>query len=69
MQFPYFQFPFFGDGMIIAFDAILHVFISHGLAIGTVTMIILAEYIGYRRNDPKWESFAKSAINAFKTLI
>ena len=47
MQFPYFQFPLFGDGLIIAIDAILHVFISHGVAIGMMTMIVLAEFLGY----------------------
>ena len=69
MQFPYYQFPFFGDGLLIAFDAILHVFISHGIAIGTVAMIILAEYIGYRDNEPKWEDFAKSAMKPVVIII
>jgi mono/diheme cytochrome c family protein len=62
MQFPYFQFPLFGDGLIIAIDAILHVFISHSVAIGMVAMIVLAEYIGYRNGAPEWENLAKSAI-------
>ena len=69
MQFPYYQFPVFGDGLLIAFDAILHVFISHGVAIGVVTMIILAEYIGYRDKDSKWENFAKSAMKPTVIII
>jgi mono/diheme cytochrome c family protein len=69
MQFPYYQFPVFGDGLLIAFDAILHVFISHGVAIGVVTMIVLAEYIGYRDNKPKWENFAKSAMKPTVIII
>jgi hypothetical protein len=69
MQFPYFQFPLFGDGLIIAIDAILHVFISHGIAIGMVTMIVLAEYIGYRHSAPEWENFAKSAIKPVVIII
>jgi hypothetical protein len=69
MQFPYFQFPLFGDGLIIAIDAILHVFISHGVAIGVVAMIVLAEYIGYRDHSPEWESLAKSAIKPVVIII
>ncbi len=69
MQFPYYQFPVFGDGLLIAFDAILHVFISHGVAIGVVAMIVLAEYIGYRDNDPKWENFAKSVMKPAVIII
>jgi mono/diheme cytochrome c family protein len=69
MQFPYYQFPFFGDGLLIAFDAILHVFISHGVAIGVVTMIVLAEYIGYRDNELNWENFAKSAMKSTVIII
>jgi mono/diheme cytochrome c family protein len=69
MQFPYFQFPLFGDGLIIAIDAILHVFISHGIAIGMVTMIILAEYAGYRHRSAEWEDFAKSATKPVIIMI
>lgn len=69
MQFPYFQFPLFGDGLIIAIDAILHVFISHGIAIGMVTMIVLAEYIGYRYNAVEWEDFARTATKPVVIII
>jgi cytochrome bd-type quinol oxidase subunit 1 len=69
MQFPYFQFPLFGDGLIIAIDAILHVFISHGIAIGMITMIVLAEYIGYRRNSADWEDFAYTATKPLIIII
>lgn len=69
MQFPYYQFPLFGDGLIIAADAVLHVFISHGIAIGMVLMIVLAEYIGYRTADPEWERFAKSAMKPVVIII
>ena len=61
MQFPYFQFPVFGDPLIIELDAVLHVFISHGVAIGLMLMIVLAEYIGYRRKAESWEKLAREA--------
>ena len=69
MQFPYFQFPLFGDGLIIAFDAILHVFISHGVAIGMVTMIFLAELFGYFRHSEDWENFAYAALKPVVIII
>ncbi len=62
MQFPYFQFSVFGDPLIIELDAVLHVFISHGVAIGMMFMIVLAERIGFKRNAPAWEDLARSAI-------
>ncbi len=62
MQFPYFQFPVVGDPLIIEIDAVLHVFISHGVAIGLMSLIVLAEYIGFKRKAPSWENLARSAI-------
>ncbi|MEJ2646986.1 MAG: cytochrome ubiquinol oxidase subunit I [Sedimentisphaerales bacterium] len=69
MQFPYYQFSVFGDGFLIGTDAVLHVFISHGLAIGVIAMIVLAEYIGYRYNRPEWERFARSAMKPAVIII
>ena len=69
MQFPYFQFPLFGDPLVIALDAVLHVFISHGVAIGLMFMIVLAEYIGLRRNAESWESLARGAIKPTVIVI
>ena len=69
MQFPYYQFPWMGDGLIIAIDAILHVFISHGIAIGVLTMIFVAEYIGYRRGSEQWEAFARTALKPTVIII
>jgi hypothetical protein len=61
LQFPYFQFPVCGDPLIIELDALLHVFISHGVAIGMVSMIVLAEYIGSKKNAEPWERLAREA--------
>ena len=62
MNFPYFQFPGLGDGMIIGTNAVIHVIISHGVAIGLAAMVVLAEYLGYRCKRPEWERFARRAI-------
>ena len=69
MQFPYFQFPVFGDPLIITLDAVLHVFISHGFAIGMVLMIVLAETLGYKRDDASWEDLARDATKPTVIVI
>jgi hypothetical protein len=69
MDFPYFQFPWLGDGLVIAITAVVHVIISHGVAIGMMTMIFLAEYIGWRRRDERYEAFAKAAVKPTVIII
>ena len=62
MEFPIFQFPYLGTGMIIALNAVLHVIISHGLAIGAVFFIVTSEYIGSRKNPRGWDYFARDFL-------
>ncbi len=62
MEFPIFQVPYLGNGMTIALDAVLHVIVSHGLAIGSVSMVVASEYLGYRRSSRDWEDFARNFL-------
>lgn len=62
MQFPIFQVPHLGNGMTIALDAVLHVIISHGLAIGAITLIVISEYLGFKKSSQNWENFAKDFL-------
>ncbi len=62
MQFPVYQVPYLGNGMAIALVAVLHVIISHGFAIGAISMIVLSEYIAYRKQHEEWEAFARDYI-------
>ncbi|MCL4537965.1 MAG: c-type cytochrome [Nitrospirae bacterium] len=62
MQFPIFQVPHLGNGMTIALDAVLHVIISHGLAIGAITLIVISEYLGFKKSSQDWENFAKEFL-------
>ncbi|MCL4490867.1 MAG: cytochrome ubiquinol oxidase subunit I [Nitrospirae bacterium] len=62
MQFPIFQAPYLGNGMTIALDAVPHVIISHGLAIGAITLIVISEYFGFRKSSREWEAFAKEFL-------
>jgi mono/diheme cytochrome c family protein len=69
MQIPFFQMPYLGNGMTIALDAVLHVLISHGFAIGVITMVVLGEYLGWRKNSPAWEQFAHDLFNFALIII
>ena len=69
MEFPLFQVPYLGNGMTIGIVAVVHVLISHGLAIGAMTMVVLGEYRGFRDQDPDWESFSRSLLLAVIIII
>lgn len=69
MEFPIYQVPYLGNGMTIGLNAIIHVLISHGLAIGLVTLIVLSEYIGHRRNSAQWENLARTLIKPTVIII
>lgn len=62
MGFPIFDMPFIGNPLLIALNAVLHVFVSHGIAIGAMSIIVICEYIGWSRRDPEWEAFARKMI-------
>ncbi len=69
MQFPPFQVPGLGNGMTIALNAVIHVFFSHGFAIGVFGMIAISEYMGYRRNSPQWTAFSHDLLKFAAILI
>ncbi len=62
MGFPVFDMPFAGNPILIAVDAIVHVVLSHGIAIGAVTFIVVAEWVGWRDGAPEWETFARRLL-------
>ena len=43
MQFPVYQVPYAGNGMVIGINAIIHVLVSHGVAIGAFAVVVLAD--------------------------
>jgi mono/diheme cytochrome c family protein len=59
LVFPHYQVPYLGDGMVIGGNAIIHVWFSHGVAIGVFGMIVVAELIGFLKGDAEWEGFAR----------
>ena len=69
MEFTVFQVPHLGNGMMIALNAVLHVFLSHGVAIGVVAVIAASEYIGWRTSSEQWEQFAKQLLKPTIIII
>ena len=63
MQFPVFQIPYLGAGMSIALDAVIHVIISHGIAIGLGAIVVFCEYIGWKKNSPQWDALGKKLLS------
>jgi hypothetical protein len=58
MDFPIFHLDFFGNRMLIAVIAVLHVLINHALAVGAMPLITLMEWRGYRTGDARWDRLA-----------
>jgi mono/diheme cytochrome c family protein len=52
MDFPLFHLDFFGNRLLIAFIASIHVVINHALAVGAVPLIAMLEWRAHRRGDP-----------------
>jgi hypothetical protein len=69
MDFPIFQVPYLGNGMTIALNAVLHVVISHGVAIGVMAMVAISEYFGLKRSSPQWENFSKELLKPTVIII
>lgn len=62
MEFPVFQPPYLGNGMVIGLNAVIHVFISHGLAIGAFALIAWCDWISWKETGAKreaWNRFTK----------
>jgi len=55
MDFPVFHLDFLGNRLLIAGIGIVHVFISHGLAVGAMPVIAAMEWWGLRRGGDGWD--------------
>ncbi|MGA2090155.1 MAG: cytochrome C, partial [Endomicrobiales bacterium] len=67
MIFPPYNVPYIGNGMIIGCNAVLHVLISHGIAIGSFALIALGELnFGALSTGtapyPEWTDFRRDFI-------
>ncbi len=62
MDFPLLHIPFLGDGMTIAADAVLHVLISHGVAIGVISFLVLFQTIHAFGGRDYWLDAAQALL-------
>lgn len=65
MQFPVYQVPYLGNGMVIGVNAIIHVLLSHGIAVGTFAMIVLADWtdtLSFGVPASEWEQLKKRLL-------
>lgn len=69
IDFPIYQVPYLGNGMTIGLNAVIHVIISHGLAIGAFTMVAYSEWMGFKHKSIHWETFAKDFIRPLIIII
>jgi mono/diheme cytochrome c family protein len=58
MDFPIFHLDFFGNRLLIAAIASLHVLINHALAVGALPLVTLMEWWGVRTGDRDWDRLA-----------
>lgn len=59
MNFPSVDYSWFGNGSVIALIAIVHVVVSHGVAIGTIALMVTMEYRAVRTKNAKLDQLAK----------
>ncbi len=58
MDFPIFFLDFFGNRILIAVVASVHVFINHPLAVGAYPLVVLMEWWGRKTKNPDWDRLA-----------
>ena len=58
MDFPIFHLDYFGNRLFVAVVAILHVFITHGLAVGLMPIVAWLEWKGTKDPSRPWDELA-----------
>lgn len=65
MDFPVFHLDLLGNRMLIAIIAILHVIMSHTMAVGGIPLITYLEWKGYKTGDKRWDELAFKILFVF----
>lgn len=68
MNYPIWEVPLIGGGIVIALIAIPHVFFSH-FAIGGSLYLVLTEHKGYRENDERVLGFVRQYTPLFVVIV
>ena len=69
MHFPTFQVPYLGNGMIIGANAVIHVLISHGLAIGCFAMLLLGDWHALRGPGSQREDWGRLNKSLLEMIV
>ncbi len=65
MDFPVFHLDILGNRMLIAIIAIIHVIMSHTMAVGGIPLITYLEWKSVKENDPRWRNLARKILFIF----
>ncbi len=65
MDFPVFHLDLLGNRMLIAVIAIIHVIMSHTMAVGGIPLITYLEWRGVKENDERWRQLAFRILFVF----
>lgn len=69
MQYPIFQVPYLGNGMLIGLDSVIHVFLSHAFPIGVFTMLVIMEYLAFIHESEEWDQLRRSLLKLTVIII
>jgi mono/diheme cytochrome c family protein len=58
MDFPLFFLDLFGNRLLMAAIAVLHVMVNHPMAVGAYPLVVLMEWWGWRHKDEDWDRVA-----------
>lgn len=64
-DYPLFEMPVLGQRMLFALDAILHVLVSHGAAVGASIVLATANWYAMRTQDAKFDELVRKLLMAF----
>jgi hypothetical protein len=64
-DYPLFEMPVLGQRMLFALDAVLHVLVSHGAAVGASIVLAAANWYAMKTNDAKFDALVYKLLTAF----
>lgn len=67
MDYPVWQIPYFGGGLLVAIIAVVHVFVAH-FAVGGGLFLVLTEMKGHRENNPAILEYVRRHTKFFLLL-
>jgi len=65
MEWPIFQMPFIGNRLLIAIVGVIHVCISHGMAVGGSYFVVFLHYKSIRENNMRLNELALKVLRIF----